>query len=124
MRLLLDTPVVMWWIADSPRLSASVKELLETEPAVYVSAVSPWEITVKQFLGGFEGPGDLAEQVRDLRFRELPITAAHGVRAGRLPMVHTDPFDRILIAQAQAERLALVTRNRWIPQYDVQVMSV
>lgn len=124
MRLLIDTPVVMWWLADSSQLSVPFKELLETEPAVYVSAVSPWEITVKQFLGSFEGPGDLAEQVRDLPFRGLPITAAHGVRAGRLPMVHTDPFDRLLIAQAQAEELALVTRNRWIPQYDVQVMPV
>ncbi|MGW0665478.1 type II toxin-antitoxin system VapC family toxin [Streptomyces sp. NPDC002746] len=124
MRLLLDTSVVMWWIADAPQLSASFKELLDTEPAVYVSAVSPWEITVKQFLGSFEGPGDLAEQVRDLRFRNLSITGAHGVRAGRLPMVHTDPFDRILIAQAQAEGMVLATRNRWIPQYDVQVMSV
>ncbi|MFJ8393704.1 type II toxin-antitoxin system VapC family toxin [Streptomyces sp. NPDC094144] len=124
MRLLLDTRVVMWWIADAPQLSASYKELLETEPVVYVSAVSAWEITVKQFLGSFEGPGDLAEQVRDLQFRDLPITAAHGVRAGRLPMVHTDPFDRLLIAQAQAEGLALVTRSPWIPQYDVQVMAV
>lgn len=124
MRLLLDTCVVMWWIADSPELPAPFKELLETEPAVYVSAVTPWEITVKQFLGGFEGPVDLAEQVRDLPFRALPITAAHGVRAGRLPMVHTDPYDRILIAQAQAERLTLATRNRWIPQYDVQVVVV
>ncbi|WP_326672463.1 type II toxin-antitoxin system VapC family toxin [Streptomyces sp. NBC_01257] len=124
MRLLLDTPVVMWWIADSPQLSASFKELLDTEPAVYVSAVSPWEITVKQFLGSFEGPGDLAEQVRDLHFRSLPVTAAHGVRAGRLPMVHTDPFDRLLIAQAQAEGITLVTRNRWIPQYDVHVLAV
>lgn len=124
MRLLLDTTVVMWWIADSPQLPASCKELLDTEPAVYVSAVSPWEITVKQFLGSFEGPGDLAEEVRDLQFRTLPVTAAHGVRAGRLPMVHTDPFDRMLIAQAQAEGLALVTRNRWIPQYDVQVLAV
>ncbi|MFD9421173.1 MULTISPECIES: type II toxin-antitoxin system VapC family toxin [unclassified Streptomyces] len=123
MRLLLDTRVVMWWIADSAHLSASLKELLETEPAVYVSAVSPWEITIKQFLGRLEGPGDLAEQVRDLQFRALPITADHGVRAGRLPMVHADPFDRILIAQAQAEGMVLVTRNRWIPQYDVQVMS-
>ncbi|MFJ1926031.1 type II toxin-antitoxin system VapC family toxin [Streptomyces sp. NPDC088131] len=124
MRLLLDTRVVMWWIADAPQLSASYKELLETEPVVYVSAVSAWEITVKQFLGSFEGPGDLAEQVRDLQFRDLPITAAHGVRRGRLPMVHTDPFDRMLIAQAQAEGLALVTRSPWIPQYDVQVMPV
>ncbi|WP_328865399.1 type II toxin-antitoxin system VapC family toxin [Streptomyces sp. NBC_00304] len=124
MRLLLDTRVAMWWIADAPQLSASYKELLETEPAVYVSAVSAWEVTVKQFLGSFEGPGDLAEQVRDLRFRDLPITAAHGVRAGRLPMVHTDPFDRMLIAQAQAEGMALVTRSPWIPQYDVQVIPV
>ncbi|TXS38055.1 type II toxin-antitoxin system VapC family toxin [Streptomyces sp. OR43] len=126
MRLLLDTTVVMWWIADAPQLSASVKELLETEPAMYVSAVSPWEITVKQFLGTFEGPGDLVEQVRDLDFRSLPLAAAHGVRAGRLPMVHTDPFDRLLIAQAQAqaEGITLVTRNRWIPQYDVPVLSV
>ncbi|MFG2672134.1 type II toxin-antitoxin system VapC family toxin [Streptomyces sp. NPDC048445] len=124
MRLLLDTRVALWWIADAPQLSTSYKELLETEPVVYVSAVSAWEITVKQFLGSFEGPGDLAEQVRDLQFRDLPITAAHGVRAGRLPMVHTDPFDRMLIAQAQAEGLALVTRSPWIPQYDVQVMVV
>ncbi|MEV0781491.1 type II toxin-antitoxin system VapC family toxin [Streptomyces sp. NPDC050423] len=122
MRLLLDTSVVTWWIADSPQLSAPFKELLDTEPAVYVSAVSPWEITVKQFLGSVEGPGDLAEQVRDLPFRSLPVTAAHGVRAGRLPMVHTDPFDRMLIAQAQAEGMVLVTRNRWIPQYDVRVV--
>ncbi len=124
MRLLLDTRVVMWWIADAPQLSASYKELLETGPAVYVSAVSAREITVKQFLGGFEGPGDLAEQVRDLQFRRLSITAAHGVRAGRLPRVHSDPFDRILIAQAQAEGMALVTRSPWIPEYDVQVVQV
>ncbi|WNI29239.1 type II toxin-antitoxin system VapC family toxin [Streptomyces sp. ITFR-6] len=124
MRLLLDTRVALWWIADAPQLSTSYKELLETEPVVDVSAVSAWEITVKQFLGSFEGPGDLAEQVRDLQFRDLPITAAHGVRAGRLPMVHTDAFDRMLIAQAQAEGLALVTRSPWIPQYDVQVMVV
>ncbi|MGW2655793.1 type II toxin-antitoxin system VapC family toxin [Streptomyces sp. NPDC001478] len=124
MRLLLDTRVVLWWIADSPQLGPSFRGLLETEPGVYVSAVSPWEITVKQHLGSIEGPGDLAEQVRDLPFRGLPVTAEHVVRAGRLPRVHTDPFDRMLIAQAQAEGLTLATRNHWIPQYDVQVMSV
>ncbi|MET8330042.1 type II toxin-antitoxin system VapC family toxin [Streptomyces sp. NPDC005181] len=124
MRLLLDTRVVMWWLDDSSKLSPKVKDLLDTDPGAYVSAVSPWEITIKQFLGTFEGPGDLAEQVRDLHFAGLPITAAHGVRAGRLPMLHTDPFDRMLIAQAQAEGMVLVTRNKWIPQYDVQVMPV
>ncbi|MFE7136556.1 hypothetical protein ACFVAG_02285 [Streptomyces sp. NPDC057644] len=77
--------------------------------------------------GGFgllEGPGDLAERVRDLAFPSLPVTAAHGVRAGRLPMVHEDPLDRLLVAQAQAHRLVLVTRNALIPQYDVTVVRV
>lgn len=62
--------------------------------------------------------------MRDLAFPSLPVTAAHGVRAGRLPMLHEDPFDRLLVAQAQAHRLVLVTRNAWIPLYDVPVMQV
>ena len=98
--------------------------LLDTEPAVYVSAVSPWEIAVKQPLGKLEGPEDLAERVRDGQFTGLPITAGHGVRAGRLPAHHRDPFDRILVAQAQIEGMTLVTRDKWIPQYDVRVMTV
>lgn len=89
-----------------------------------LGAVSPWEITFKQHLGLSEGPGDLAEHVRDLAFPSLPVTAAHGVRAGRLPMVHEDPSARLLVAQAQAHRLVLVTRNDWIPLYDVPVMQV
>ncbi|MFE7754891.1 type II toxin-antitoxin system VapC family toxin [Streptomyces sp. NPDC057418] len=124
MAYLLDTRVVLWWMADAPHLSDRIKDLIDTEDAVHISAVSPWEITVKQFLGEFEGPGDLAEQVRDLPFTSVPVTAAHGVRAGRLPILHTDPFDRILVAQAQAEQLVLVTRNTWIPQYDVPVVRV
>ncbi|WP_405811713.1 type II toxin-antitoxin system VapC family toxin [Streptomyces sp. NBC_01520] len=111
MTYLLDTRVILWWMADAPHLSDRIKDLIDTEAAVHISAVSPWEITVKQFLGEFEGPGDRAEQVRDLPFTSVPVTAAHGVRAGRLPMLHTDPFDRILVAQAQAEQLVLVTRN-------------
>ncbi|MDX2402458.1 type II toxin-antitoxin system VapC family toxin [Streptomyces microflavus] len=124
MRLLLDTRVIVWWLGDAPELSEPVKHLLDTTNAVHISAVSPWEITLKQHLGLIEGPGDLAERVRDLAFPSLPVTAAHGVRAGRLPMVHDDPFDRILVAQAQAHGLVLVTRNPCIPSYDVEVMPV
>ncbi|MFZ4271943.1 type II toxin-antitoxin system VapC family toxin [Streptomyces arboris] len=124
MRLLLDTRVIVWWLDDAPELSESVKHLLDTANAVHISAVSPWEITLKQHLGLIEGPGDLAERVRDLAFPSLPVTAAHGARAGRLPMVHDDPFDRILVAQAQAYGLILVTRSPWISQYDVEVMPV
>ncbi|WP_098895144.1 type II toxin-antitoxin system VapC family toxin [Streptomyces sp. t99] len=124
MRLLLDTPVILWWLDDAPDLSEEAKHLLASADAVHISAFSPWEITSKQHLGLLEGPGYLAERVRDLAFPSLPVTAAHGVRAGRLPLVHEDPFDRLLIAQAQAHRLVLVTRSDWIQQYDVTVVRV
>jgi PIN domain nuclease of toxin-antitoxin system len=122
MKLLLDTHVVLWWLDASPEMSDELRELLRTEPAVYVSAATPWEIAVKQSLGKLEGPEDLAERARDIQFTSLPVTAAHGVRAGRLPSHHRDPFDRALIAQAQLEEMTIVTRDKWIPQYDVLVM--
>lgn len=124
MRLLLDTHVVLWWMEDSPELTDDVKALLDTEPSVHVSAVSPWEIAVKQSLGKLEGPDDLAERVRDSQFTPLAITAGHGARAGKLPTHHRDPFDRLLVAQAQIEGMTLVTRDKWIPQYDVRLMTV
>ncbi|PVC89296.1 PIN domain nuclease [Streptomyces sp. CS090A] len=124
MRLLLDTHVILWWLKDSDELSDQVKDLLDTEPSVHLSAVSAWEIAIKQSLGKLDGPADLAERVRDSQFTALPITAGHGVRAGRLPALHRDPFDRILIAQAQIEGMTIVTRDQRIPQYDVPVMAV
>ncbi|MFF2224387.1 type II toxin-antitoxin system VapC family toxin [Streptomyces globisporus] len=124
MRLLLDTHVILWWLADSDELSDRVKDLLDSEPSVHISAVSAWEIVIKQSLGKLDGPEDLAERVRDSQFTALPITAGHGVRAGRLPALHRDPFDRILVAQAQTEGMTVVTRDKWIPQYDVSVMAV
>ncbi|MFD8106100.1 type II toxin-antitoxin system VapC family toxin [Streptomyces microflavus] len=124
MRLLLDTHVILWWLGDSDKLSDQVKDLLDTEPSVHLSAVSAWEIAIKQSLGKLDGPDDLAERVRDSQFTSLPITAGHGVRAGRLPALHRDPFDRILVAQAQIEGMTVVTRDKWIPQYDVPVMAV
>ncbi|MEW2485917.1 type II toxin-antitoxin system VapC family toxin [Streptomyces sp. NPDC048411] len=124
MRLLLDTHVILWWLDDSSELSGEIKDLLDTEPSVYISAASAWEIAIKQSLGKLEGPKDLAERVRDSQFTSLPITAGHGVRAGRLPAHHRDPFDRILVAQAQTEGMTIVTRDKWIPHYDVPVMIV
>jgi len=124
MRLLLDTHVILWWLGDSDELSDQVKDLLDTEPSVHLSAVSAWEIAIKQSLGKLDGPDDLAERVRDSQFTSLPITAGHGVRAGRLPALHRDPFDRILVAQAQIEGMTVVTRDKWIPRYDVPVMAV
>ncbi|MEU1707964.1 type II toxin-antitoxin system VapC family toxin [Streptomyces sp. NPDC005706] len=122
MRLLADTHVVVWWLLDSPQLSDEIKGLLDTEPETYVSAVTPWELAVKQALGKLDAPADLPERVRDCQLRPLPISMGHGLRAGRLPLHHRDPFDRALVAQAQLEGLTIVTRDAWIPKYDVRVL--
>lgn len=124
MRLLLDTHVILWWLNASEELPGEMRDLLATEPAVYLSAVSPWEIAIKQSVGKLSGPADLAERARDSQFTPLPITAGHGVRAGRLPQHHRDPFDRMLVAQAQMEELTIVTRDKWIHYYDVPVLPL
>ncbi|MEU5715487.1 type II toxin-antitoxin system VapC family toxin [Streptomyces sp. NPDC020403] len=123
MRLLVDTHIALWWLEDSPELVDEVKHLIDTEPTVYLSAATPWEIAIKQSAGKLGGPADLAERVRDCQLTPLPITAEHGVRAGQLPPLHRDPFDRIIVAQAQTEDLTVVTRDKWIPQYEVRVLS-
>lgn len=122
MSLLLDTHVVLWWLADAPELADEIKDRLDHEPDVRVSATTIWEIGIKQALGKITAPADLPERVRDSGFRELPISFAHAVAAGRLPMIHKDPFDRMLVAQARCEGLTLVTRDANCEQYDVAIL--
>ena len=122
MSLLLDTNVVLWWLADDPSLTEEIKERLDREPDVYVSAATIWEVAIKQALGKISAPADVAERARDSGFRELPIGFAHAAAAGRLPMIHRDPFDRMLVAQARGEGLTLVTRDPFCQQYDVAVL--
>ncbi|MFC9795941.1 type II toxin-antitoxin system VapC family toxin [Streptomyces sp. NPDC057695] len=122
MKLLLDTHVVLWWLNGD--LPDETRDLLARERWVYMSAVTPWELSVKQATGKLDAPVDVAERARDSQFLALPIIAEHGLRAGRLPPHHRDPFDRILIAQAQIEGLTLVTRDKHIPRYDVPVLTV
>ncbi|MFE8941822.1 type II toxin-antitoxin system VapC family toxin [Streptomyces sp. NPDC007872] len=122
MKLLLDTHVVLWWLNGD--LPDETRDLLARERWVYMSAVTPWELSVKQATGKLDAPADVAERARDTQFLALPIVAEHGIRAGRLPPHHRDPFDRILIAQAQTEGLTLVTRDKHIPRYDVPVLTV
>jgi len=120
--LLLDTHVVLWWLTDAPELSDDLKQQLDHEPAVYLSPATVWEITIKQSIGKLTGPDNLPEIVVDAGFRSLPITAEHAVIAGRLPLLHRDPFDRMLIAQARCEGLFLVTRDPQIHRYDVALL--
>jgi PIN domain nuclease of toxin-antitoxin system len=121
--LLLDTHVVLWWLTDHPTLSDTIKDQLDHEPDVYVSAATVWEVAIKQAMGKLKEPADLPERIRDSGFRELPITSEHAIAAGRLPLIHRDPFDRMLVAQAQRENLTLVTKDPHILEYPVPVLA-
>jgi PIN domain nuclease of toxin-antitoxin system len=120
-RFLLDTRVVIWWLVDDPALSDDVKALVDDQPQVFVSAATLWEVAIKQALGKLEHSGDLPEVIQRCDFQELPVRFAHAIAASRLPPLHRDPFDRMLVAQAQVEDLTIVTRDAQIRRYDVEV---
>lgn len=124
LRLLLDTHTLLWWVANHPALSAAADHALnETSNDVFVSAASAWEVATKARLGKLiAGPlaQDFVGEVKRQAFIPLPITLDHGQRAGSLPGHHRDPFDRMLIAQAQAENLVLVSNETIFDGYGVQ----
>lgn len=122
MRLLLDTHVVLWWLADDPVLSEEIKNRIDHEPDVYVSSATVWEVAIKQAIGKLREPADLPERIRGAGFIELPIGFDHAIAAGRLPLIHRDPLDRMLVAQAQCENLTLVTADRRCQEYEVAVL--
>ncbi|MFI7068447.1 type II toxin-antitoxin system VapC family toxin [Kribbella sp. NPDC050124] len=122
-RLLLDTHVLLWWLRDTADLSDDLKERIDTEFEVYVSSVSVWELSIKKASGKLKLPVDLSGWIRRSGLSELPISLTHAELAGGLPRIHRDPFDRMLIAQALAERLTLVTRDGLIRQYDVPILK-
>ena len=124
MTLLLDTHVALWAITGDAALGEEFLDRLRHDPDIFLSPVSLWEITIKQATGKLAGPADLAERVRDMGFRELPVTHVHVIAAGRLPPLHRDPFDRMLVAQAATEGLTLASRDMSIALYDVDVLKV
>jgi PIN domain nuclease of toxin-antitoxin system len=123
MTLLLDTHIALWAITGDTTLSEEFLDRLRHDPDIFLSPVSLWEITIKQTTGKLAGPADLPESVRDMGFRELPVTSAHAIAAGRLPLHHRDPFDRMLVAQAATEGLTLVSRDESIALYDVDILK-
>jgi PIN domain nuclease of toxin-antitoxin system len=122
--LLLDTHVALWGLTADATLGDDLLDRLRNDPDIFLSPVTVWEIAIKQTAGKLTGPADLAERVRDMGFRELPVTHAHSIVAGRLPMYHRDPFDRMLVAQATVEGLTLATRDSDIHRYDVDTLTV
>jgi PIN domain nuclease of toxin-antitoxin system len=118
MRLLIDTHVFIWAVTANRQLKARTRSFLASAEAVYVSAASIWEIAIKARLGKLEGdPEALARAIESSGFHELPVTARHAAAVAKLPMHHTDPFDRLLLAQAFTEPLRFVTADQTLAPY-------
>ncbi|MEA1048692.1 type II toxin-antitoxin system VapC family toxin [Lamprobacter modestohalophilus] len=114
MRLLLDTHAFLWWVTDNPQLSDKARRLIaETDNRIYVSAASAWEIATKQRIGKLDAVPDATRRYSELvaedGFDHLPISHLHALRSGSFKVAHRDPFDRMLAAQSELERLPLLT---------------
>lgn len=124
MKLLLDTHVLLWWLDDSGLISAGARQAIENEKnTVYVSAAVAWEIAIKRGLGKLKCPHDLEAILKTNRFEPLPISVSHALAIENLPLHHSDPFDRLLVAQAQSEGLTLVSRDPDIQKYPVSYLA-
>jgi PIN domain nuclease of toxin-antitoxin system len=121
-RLLLDTQALLWWLADDGLHPQALDAIADPANRVVVSAASAWEISIKKALEKLAAPDDLEQQVQAGGLVPLPISIAHGIAAGQLPHHHEDPFDRMLIAQAFAEGLTIVTRDKRFNDYGVAVL--
>ena len=124
MILLLDAHALLWWADDRPTLSDGARRAI-ADPLndVLVSAASVWELSVKQSLGKLRIGADLEVAIEEAGFSGLPVTLADGIAAGGLPPHHADPFDRMLVAQAQRLEAVIVTRDRAFAAYDVSVLT-
>lgn len=118
MKLLLDTHVVLWWDTGA-RISREASLAIRNADEVFVSAASSWEIEIKRALGKVHGARSIAEAAADYGFTELPVLFRHTEALRALPERHRDPFDRLLVAQSQAEQLVLVTRDPELLAYPV-----
>lgn len=122
MNLLLDTHALLWWLAGAPMDGEARRRIAEPAALVMVSAATVWEVAIKRALGKLSFDGSMVDHVEDAAFEPLPISLEHAERAGRLPPHHRDPFDRMLVAQAQAEALTVVTRDPAFDAYEVDVL--
>ncbi|WP_419845415.1 type II toxin-antitoxin system VapC family toxin [Candidatus Poriferisocius sp.] len=123
MRLLLDSHAVLWAAGVSSQMGERCRESIRSATSVYYSAATLWELGIKRAKGRLHYPDHMVSDLIANGFVELPITVAHAERAAALPLHHQDPFDRMLVAQAQAELLTLVTTDHQIIAYDVEVLD-
>ena len=124
MRALIDSKVLFWWYSDPKKLSKPATSILVDESnSILVSAATAWELTIKAALGKLDALPlvmDLSRYISEEGFAELPITISQATRAGLLPLHHRDPFDRLLVAQAQDLNIPIISSDRLLDQYDVK----
>jgi PIN domain nuclease of toxin-antitoxin system len=121
-RLLLDTHIFLWWRGEPSRLPSQVRSSIATADIVFVSVASAWEVAIKVSLGRLELPDTIEAGVLASGFEKLLISFSHTEQVAILPHHHRDPFDRMLVAQAKAEGLTLVTHDRLLAPYDVEIL--
>lgn len=125
MRLLADTQIVYWFFHEPEKLPPAARRYLDDASAVFVSAVSVWEIAIKVRLGKMKAdPERLVQRIEASSMRELPVFSRHTMLVSELPLLHNDPFDRLLIAQAISEPLHLLTTDSQLKQYSELVIQV
>jgi PIN domain nuclease of toxin-antitoxin system len=125
MRLLLDTHIFLWLAAGSPLLNSHARTLIADADSVYVSSVTIWEAAIKTRIGKLTvDPDDLLQEIEKCCFQELPVLGRHAVGVARLPLLHTDPFDRLLVAQAMSETLRLMTADAQLAAYSDLVLVI
>ena len=121
---LLDTHVLLWSLAEPARLGQQTRTVLEApENTIYVSPISLWEIEIKRASGKLQAPDNLPAVLDSLGFLPLDVNFSHALHAGRLPRLHADPFDRMLIAQAQTSALTLITADSKISAYGISILA-
>ncbi len=125
MRVLLDTHVLLWTLAGSPRIDRVRDLILSDETEIYISAASLWEVAIKSSLGKLEADvAELRAASHASGFHELPIIGIHTEALARLPRHHSDPFDRMLVAQAVTEPMRLLTADARLTSYGDLIMTV
>ncbi len=124
MKILVDSHVAVWWLSDPSQIKSPTRSAIQ-DPAnqVFLSAASVWELSLKISKGKLVMPVGFADELKRDGFDPLPISAVHALATSELPQIHSDPFDRMLIAQAREEGLLLATRDGLIRQYDVATLE-
>lgn len=123
-KYLLDTHIFIWWLEDNRLLSSNIKQVINNpQNLILLSVASIWEMIIKKAAGKLRHPPNLREAIENSGFSVLQVELNHVLELNNLPLLHKDPFDRILIAQAMAERLTLITADSKIAKYSVQTLE-